>query len=93
LGGLLRGNIGNLVLYFLFRIVLAIAISVVVAGVVLVTCRIAGCLFALPYLGTVILLPILVFERAYSVAYLAQFGPDYDVFSPLATGVSGMPSV
>jgi hypothetical protein len=92
LGGLLRGNIGNLVLYFLFRIVLAIAISVVVAGVVLVTCRIAGCLFALPYLGTVILLPILVFERAYSLHYLAQFRSDYDVFAPPATVVSGMPS-
>jgi hypothetical protein len=91
LGDLLRGNIGNLVLYFLFRIVLAIAIAVVVVGVVLVTCCIAGCLFALPYLGTVLLLPILVFERAYSLYYLAQFGPDYDVFAPLATGVSGSP--
>jgi hypothetical protein len=93
LRGLLRGNIGNLVLYFLFRIVLAIAITVVVVGVVLVTCCLAGCLFALPYLGTVFLLPVLVFERAYSLHYLAQFGRDYDVFSPPATGVSGMPSV
>jgi hypothetical protein len=91
LGGLLQGNIGNLVLYFLFRIVLGIAIAVVVVGVVLVTCCIAGCLFALPYLGTVLLLPILVFERAYSLHYLAQFGPDYDVFAPPATGFSGMP--
>ena len=93
LRGLLRGNIGNLVLYFLFRIVLAIAISVVVVGVVLVTCCIAGCLFALPYLGTVLLLPILVFERAYSLFYLAQFGPDYNVFTVPATNASGMPSV
>ena len=92
LGGLLPGNLGNLVLYFLFRIVLAIAITAVVVGVVLATCCIAGCLFALPYLGTVFLLPILVFERAYSLHYLAQFGPDYDVFSLPATGVSGMPS-
>jgi len=57
----------------------------------LVTCCIAGCLFALPYLGTVFLLPILVFERAYSLHYLAQFGPDYDVFAPPATGVPGLP--
>ena len=92
LGGLLPGNLGNLVLYFLFRIVLAIAITAVVVGVVLATCCIAGCLFALPYLGAVFLLPILVFERAYSLHYLAQFGPDYDVFAPPATGVSGMPS-
>jgi hypothetical protein len=92
LGHLLRGNFANLVLYLLFRIVLAIAITVLVVFVVLATCCIAGCLFALPYLGTVFLLPILVFERAYSLHYLAQFGPDYDVFAPPATGVSGMPS-
>jgi hypothetical protein len=92
LRGLLPGNLGNLVLYFLFRIVLAIAITVIVVAVVLATCCLAGCLFALPYLGTVVLLPILVFERAYSLHYLAQFGPDYDVFAPPATDVSGMPS-
>jgi hypothetical protein len=91
LGGLLPGNLGNLVLYFLFRIVLAIAITVIVVGVVLATCCLAGCLFALPYLGTVFLLPILVFERAYSLHYLAQLGPDYDVFAAPATGVSGIP--
>ena len=92
LRGLLRGNISNLVLYLLFRIVLAIAIFVVVVAVVLVTCCCAGCLFALPYLGTVALLPVLVFERAYSLHYLSQFGPDYNVFSPPATGVSATPT-
>lgn len=80
--GLLHGNVGNVVVYLLFRIVLAIGIALLVITVVLATCCIAGCLFALPYLGTVFLLPILVFERAYSLHYLAQFGPDYDVFSP-----------
>ena len=84
LGGLLRGNVADLVLYLLFRILLAIAIIALVVVVVLATCCIAGCLFALPYLGTVFLLPILVFERAYSLHYLAQFGPEYDVFSPPA---------
>jgi hypothetical protein len=38
----------------------------------------------IPYLGTVLLLPILVFKRAYSLHYLAQYGPQYDVF-PSAT--------
>jgi hypothetical protein len=92
LRGLSRGNLGNLILYLLFRIVLAIAMAVVVVAAVLVTCCIAGCLFALPYLGTVFLLPILIFERAYSLYYFAQFGPAYDVFSRPATGVPGMPS-
>jgi hypothetical protein len=92
LGGLLRGNLGNLVLYFLFRILLAICITVLVVAVVLATCCVAGCLLILPYLGTVLLLPVLIFERAYSLHYLAQFGPDYDAFAPPATGVSGVPS-
>jgi hypothetical protein len=93
LRGLFQGNLGNLLLYFLFRFVLAIAISAIVVGVVLVTCCIAGCLFALPYLGTVLLLPILVFERAYSLHYLAQFGPDYDVFAPPSTAVPSSTAV
>jgi hypothetical protein len=47
-----------------------------------VTCCIAGCLMALPYVGTVALLPVLVFKRSYSIYYLAQFGPAYNVFPP-----------
>ena len=45
---LLSANLGNFVLYFLFRIVLALAIGMVLVVVVLVTCCIAGCLLLLP---------------------------------------------
>ena len=41
----------------------------------LVTCCIFGCLALIPFLGTVLLLPIFVFQRAYSVCYLAQVRP------------------
>ncbi len=81
LTGLLSRNAGNFILYFLFQILLAIAIAVLVLAVVLVTCCIAGCLFAIPYLGTVLLLPILVFQRSYSIYYLAQYGSEYAVVS------------
>ena len=74
------GHIGTFILYLLFQIVLAIAIGVIVFGVVIVTCCIAGCLMALPYLGTVLLLPVVMFKRCYSLYFLAQFGRDYDVF-------------
>jgi hypothetical protein len=47
---------------------------------VLLTCCIAGCLMALPYLGTVLFLPVLIFQRSYALYYLAQYGPQYDVF-------------
>jgi len=79
---LLSDNLGNLILYLLFQILLAIVIGVTLLFVILVTCCIAGCLFSLPYLGTVLLLPVFCFSRAYSLHYLAQFGSQYDVFAP-----------
>ena len=79
---MLADNAGRFTLYVLFQIVLGMAIGVLVLLVVVVTCCIAGCLMALPYVGTVLLLPVLVFERSYSIYYLAQFGPAYDVFPP-----------
>jgi len=77
---LLRSHIGKFLLYLLFQIV--IAIGAIIVAVVLVTCCIAGCVLALPYLGTVLLLPVLVFKRSYSLLYLAQYGREYDVFQP-----------
>jgi hypothetical protein len=79
---ILGDNIGRFTLYVLFQIVLAIAIGFVVLGVVIITCCLAGCVMAIPYLGTVLLLPVLVFKRSYSIYYLAQYGPAYSVFPP-----------
>jgi hypothetical protein len=78
--GLLSVDAGKFALYILFQIVLAIAIGVIVLLAILVTCCIAGCLMLLPFIGTVVLLPVLVFKRAYPLCYLAQYGPQYDVF-------------
>jgi hypothetical protein len=41
------------------------------------------CLAVLPYIGTVILLPIFVCLRAFGLFFIRQFGPDYDVFATL----------
>jgi hypothetical protein len=76
---LLAEHPGQFVLYLLFQIVLGMAIGMLVLAVVLVTCCCAGCLLLLPFIGTVLLLPVLVFKRAYPLYYLAQYG--YDVFS------------
>ncbi len=81
LRGLLRANPGGFVLYILFQILLSLAIAASVLAIVLVTCCIAGCLLAIPYIGTVLFLPVLVFQRAYSIFYLRQYGPDYDVLA------------
>jgi hypothetical protein len=80
--GLLSADVGSFILYFLFQIVLAMGILFCVAVIVLATCCIAGCFLLIPYLGTVLLLPVLMFKRAYSAYYLAQYGPGFDVFAP-----------
>jgi len=78
---LLSANPGGFVLYFLFQILLSLAITACVVALVLVTCCIAGCLLALPFLGTVLFLPVLMFQRAYSIFYLRQYGTEFDVFA------------
>jgi len=80
--GLVSAHLGVFVLYILFQIVMGMAIGALIIMAVLVTCCIAGCLMALPFLGTVLLLPVLVFKRSYSLSFLAQFGPEYNVFPP-----------
>lgn len=81
---LLFANTGRFVLYLLFRLVLNLAIGVILVLVGLLTCGCACCLMGLPYIGTVLLLPIHVFKRAYSLHYLRQYGPSYDIFQPAA---------
>ena len=90
MGGLLAAHIGSFVLYFLMQIVLGLAIGILVLIVILATCCIAGCFMLIPYLGTVLLLPVLVFKRAYSLHFLAQFGPEYDVFPPDTRSASAL---
>jgi hypothetical protein len=79
---LLTGNKGKFALYILFQIVIAMAIGAIVMTAFCVTCCVACCICAIPYLGTVLMLPLLVFQRAYSLLYFRQFGPDFDVFIP-----------
>ena len=68
---------GEIVLYCLFLFVLALAAAVIGCVAICVTC----CIAAIPYVGTVILLPILVVLRSFSFCFLRQFGPDYDVWA------------
>ena len=71
--GILKGNVGSIVVYFLMRIVLGLAAGIVMAAGMCVTCCIAG----LPYLSSVVFLPVFVFVRSYSLYFLQQFGPQY----------------
>lgn len=81
---MLGANIGHFALYILFQIVIAIAIATIIIIAVIGTCCILGCVMMIPYIGTVLLLPLIIFKRAYSLYYFAQFGPQFDVFRPVA---------
>ena len=81
---LISSNKAQMLLYILFQIVICLVIAFIVLTVCLVTCCCCCCLlvlFVLPYVGTVILLPLIAFKRAYSLFYLRQFGAQFDVFS------------
>lgn len=77
---LFSGRIGLPIVYLLFWLLLRLVIGVILLVLIIITCCIAGCLMAIPYVGTVLLLPMLVFLRSYSLFYLRQLGPQYDVF-------------
>jgi hypothetical protein len=68
---------GEFTLYCLFWILVGIGSLVAACAVVCLTC----CIAAIPYVGTVILLPLYVCLRAFGLLFLRQFGPDYDVWA------------
>jgi len=78
---LLKSHFGSFVVYGLFYLLLGIAAMLCILAFIVATCCIGGCFMAIPYIGAVILLPVTVFFRAYSLEYLSQFGPEYRVFS------------
>lgn len=76
----LKSRPWNFVLYGLFVIALVFCFVVIFGLMCLMTC----CIVALPYIGTVILLPFYVLYRILSIEFLAQFDPGFDLFTPLA---------
>ena len=76
---LVSSHPGPILLYVLFLLLLAVAAVTIGCAVTCATC----CIAAIPYVGTVILLPIPVTLGAFSLLFLRQFGPDYDVWTGL----------
>ena len=73
---LIAAHPGEILLYCLFLVVLGIGTGVISCLAICLTC----CIAALPYIGTVILLPVYLLFRAFSLCFLRQFGSDYDVW-------------
>ncbi len=74
---LVSSHPGPILLYVLLFLLLAVAAVTIRCAVTCATC----CIAAIPYVGTVILLPIPVTLGAFSLLFLRQFGPDYDVWT------------
>lgn len=70
---LVRQHPGSLALYLLARVVLQSLVGTLAMIVILLTC----CIAIVPYLGSVILLPLALFEITYPLAFLEQLGPDW----------------
>jgi hypothetical protein len=70
---------GPIILYVLFLLLLIVAAAMISCAAACVTC----CIAAIPYVGTVVLLPIPVTLCAFSLLFLRQFGPDYNVWADI----------
>ena len=75
--GLIAAQPGPMLLYFLFLLVILFAAGLISCFAACVTC----CIAAIPYIGTVLLLPIPVTLHGFSLLFLRQFGSDYDVWA------------
>jgi hypothetical protein len=60
---------------FLLKILIGICVAALAMAAFCLTC----CIAAIPYVGSVILLPLSVFLQAYPLYFLQQFGPDWQV--------------
>jgi hypothetical protein len=75
--GLIATYPGPMLLYFLFLLVILFAAGLISCLAACVTC----CVAAIPYIGTVLLLPIPVTLYGFSLLFLRQFGSNYDVWA------------
>jgi len=76
---------GYFLLYglIIFFLILVVICCVIVFG--LMTCCIGILLLIIPYIGSVVFLPVSYTFRAFSVEFLGQFGPEFNVFPPSET--------
>ncbi len=78
--GLIMAHLGPVLLFVLFIVVLWVAVGMIACLATCLTC----CLAAIPYVGTVILLPLHVFIWSFVLLFVRQFGSDSDAWGNLA---------
>jgi hypothetical protein len=83
---LLPGRVGDVVLFYLLKLALGIAAAIATVFAMCLTC----CIAAIPYVSSVVLLPIHVFFRAFSLYMLEALGrPVFPVLDPDAPWHTG----
>ncbi|MFC1725848.1 hypothetical protein ACFL4T_09485 [candidate division KSB1 bacterium] len=73
----------KLIHFILYGILLFILYIFIIIGVIIVglfTCCIGFLLLIIPYIGSVIMLPVSYTFRSFSLEFLEQFGPDFTIF-------------
>ncbi len=78
---ILPEHVGDFVIFYLVKFGLGIVVAIIAIVATCVACCLTCCLALLPYISTVILLPLLVFMRCYSLYFLEQAGPQWRIFA------------
>jgi len=82
-------HIWQFILYGLFILVLAILVGIAIVTFGFLSCCIGFLLLIIPYIGSVILLPVSYTYRALSIEFLAQFGEEFNLL-PEASEIQEM---
>ncbi len=83
---LLQEHFIHFLLYGLFVLALHVLLAFAVVLLALFTCCMGAVLLSIPYVGTVLLLPVWITYRVYSLEFLAQFDSRYRFFGPDPAG-------
>jgi hypothetical protein len=66
--------------YYIAKFILVLGIQTALGFLVCLTCCLFGCLQMIPFIGTVVLLPVYIFARSFPLAFLAQLNPEEFTF-------------
>jgi hypothetical protein len=72
----ISGHLGPILAYFGMQIVLGFGAAIIAVLLTCITC----CVAALPFVGTVLMLPLFVFMKSYSLYFVQEFGPALTLF-------------
>ncbi len=76
---LLRANFAEFVAFGLVMLLAFVAAFLSIVAAVVATCCSLSLLLAVPYLNSILLLPLTTLYRLYTIEFLEQYGPDFAI--------------